>query len=390
MRALLPIALTALSSGPGPEPSAAPAAQPARAASAAAIPAPPTPAPESAQADFTDYLGQVRAKALAQGVSATTLDRELGALTPNPRVIELDRAQPDDSARVRPSFRSYLASHVDEARVRRGQSLAATHAAQLSVIEARYGVPAPLLLALWGIETSYGANTGSFDLVRSLATLAWEGRRRALFERELIVSLKLIDQGQVTRARLVGSWAGATGQPQFLPSSIPRYAVDGDGDGRADLWASGPDTLASIANYLRDNGWTAGGDWGVPAYVPPTVERWRLRSISPPRSCARPLAAHSRWISVGDWRALGVVPLGKPFPSDDTMATLIEPDGEGNGAYLTYGGYRAILAYNCANFYALSAGLLADRIAGPDRAAGVVAGGGGVQQPGTVAAAAQR
>jgi lytic murein transglycosylase len=390
MRALLPIALAALSSGPGPDQSAVPAGQPAPVAPASIAPAQPTPAPDTAPADFTAYMGEVRAKALAQGVSAATLDRELATLTPNPRVIDLDRAQPDDSARVRPSFRSYLAGHVDDARVRRGQSIAATHAAQLSAIETRYGVPAPLLLALWGIETSYGANAGSFDLVRSLATLAWEGRRRALFERELIASLKLIDQGRVTRARLVGSWAGATGQPQFLPSSIARYAVDGDGDGRADLWASGPDTLSSIANYLRDNGWMAGGDWGVPAYVPPTLERWRLRSISPARSCARPLAAHSRWISVGDWRTLGVVPLGKPFPSDDTLATLIEPDGEGNGAYLTYGGYRAILAYNCANFYALSAGLLADRIAERARAVGAVTAGGSVQQPDSAPAAASR
>lgn len=362
MRPLLLLALAALGAGPQAE-----------------GPPAPLPAATPAQPGFDSYLSQVRSRALAAGVSAATLDRELAGLTPNSRVIELDRAQPDDSARVRPVFRDYLSTRVTDARVAQAQSLAGGLAPQLAQIESRYGVPGPVLLSLWGVETSFGGYTGSFDLVRSLATLAWEGRRRQLFERELIDALKLLDQGAVSRAALVGSWAGATGQPQFLPSSYVRYAVDGDGDGRRDIWGSRADTLASIANYLRDNGWRAGEAWGVPVYAPPTLERWRVRSLTPPRSCTRPLAAHSRWLAVSEWRALGLVPLGKRWPADDTLATLVEPDGEGQGAYLTYGNYRALLAYNCANFYALSAGLLADRIAEPPRVAPPAQPAGGLR-----------
>ena len=340
----------------------------------------PTPAPAApADSRFESYLETVRARALAQGISAATLDRELAGLTPNPRVIELDQRQPDDSARVRPSFRNYIATRVTDGRVAQGRALAAELAPQLAAIEARYGVPAPILVAIWGLETNYGRFTGDFDLVRSLATLAWEGRRRALFEGELIAALKLIDEGRVSRERLVGSWAGATGQPQFLPSSYARYAADGDGDGRRDIWGNRADVLASIANYLKLNGWFAGGRWGHPAYVPPALERWRVRAITRSPRCTRPLDAHSRWIGVDEWKALGVVSLGGGWPSGETLATLVEPDGEGQGAYVTYGNYRAILAYNCANFYALSVGLLADRIAAaPASGAAGAAGAGGM------------
>lgn len=341
---------------------------------------PARPLAPATNASFDAYLATVRAKALAQGISAATLDRELAGLTPNPRVVELDRAQPDDSNTVRPSFRDYLSTRVTDSRVARGQALAAELASPLAAIEARYGVPAPVLVAIWGVETSYGGYTGDFDLVRSLATLGWDGRRRALFEGELIAALKLIDQGEVTRARLVGSWAGATGQPQFLPSSYARYAADGDGDGRRDIWGNRADVLASIANYLVQNGWTRGNRLAAPAYVPPALERWRVRNTVPSPRCTRPLGVHSRWIGVGEWKALGVVSLGGAWPPDETLATLVEPDGEGQGAYITYGNYRAILAYNCANFYALSVAVLSSRIA-EGTAGAVVAGAaaGGVR-----------
>jgi len=367
------LAGAAVGSADPPAAVAPPAAQPPLRLAQAPAPAP------AADSGFDAYLGEVRARAQAAGVSPAILDRELAGLTPNLRVIELDRAQPDDSARVRPSFRDYISTRVTDARVARGQALAAELAPELRAIEARYGVPAPILVAIWGVETSYGGYTGDFDLVRSLATLAWEGRRRALFERELIAALKLIDDGAVSRAALVGSWAGATGQPQFLPSSYARYAADGNGDGRRDIWGSRADVLASIANYMAQNGWSRGGRWAAPAYVPPAVERWRLRETVRRPSCTRPLGVHSRWLSIGEWKSLGVVSLGGGWQDNDMLATLVEPDGEGQGAYVTYGNYRAILAYNCANFYALSVGLLADRIAEGGTGAAAVGGAGGVR-----------
>jgi len=312
---------------------------------------------------FAAWLAAFHARAAGAGVSEPTLARELAGLRYNPRVVELDHAQPDRASAIRPDFGVYLASHLDNARIARGRRKIAALGPTIARIEARYGVPGPLLVAIWGMETDYGASAGRFDLVRSLASLAYEGRRRELFERELIAALGLIDKGDVTRTALVGSWAGATGQPQFLPSSYARLAVDGDGDGRADIWGNEADTLASIANYLKLNGWRAGARWGMPVIVPPSLQRWRARAITIAPTCPRPLAEHSRWLTVAQWRALGLADAGgRGWPPGTTLATLIEPDGPGREAYLTFGGYRSLLAYNCSNFYALSVGLLGDRL----------------------------
>lgn len=319
-----------------------------------------TPAPQAAT--FMAWLDDFRRRARGAGIAEATLARELDDLAYDPRVVELDRAQPD-RAGARLAFGQYLAQHVDGRRTGRGARELAALAPALDPIEARYGVPGPVLVAVWGMETDYGAYAGKFDLVRSLASLAWDGRRRALFEGELIAALRLIDTGKVTRAALTGSWAGATGQPQFLPSTYASLGADGDGDGRADIWGNAADSLASIGNYLKANGWRAGARWGMPVLVPTGLERWRVRSITPPTTCARPLALHSRWLSVREWRALGLADVAAHgWPADDTLATLIEPDGEGQGAYLAFGNYRALLGYNCSNFYALSVGLLSDRL----------------------------
>lgn len=321
---------------------------------------------------FGPWLADFAARAGAAGVSAPTLSRELAGLAYDPRVVELDRAQPDARSAVQPRFDAYLARHLDAARIARGGSRVQADARALLAAQARYGVPGGVLLAVWGMETDYGAVTGRFDLVRSLATLAYDGRRRTLFEGELIAALRLIDRGVVARANLRGSWAGATGQPQFLPSSYDRLAVDGDADGRADIWGSEADTLASIAHYLSVNGWRADAPWGMAVIVPTALDRARLRATTPAAACAKPLARHSRWLDIAQWRALGLTPApGYSWAPDSAYATLIEPDGPGQGAYLTYGNYRAILAYNCSNFYALSVALLADRLRADDPAGGL-------------------
>ena len=308
---------------------------------------------------FQGYLQLLAARARSEGVSEASIQRLTWGLTYNSRVVELDRRQPG-IAPVPPPVAPYLATHVNSARTAAGRDMSRQIAAMLPGIEAHYGVPAPILLAIWGHETNYGSNRGNFDLARSLATLAYEGRRRELFAGEFIALMKMADQG-VPRERMVGSYAGAFGNPQFLPSVFLRTAVDGDGNGSRDIWFSRADTLASIANYFRDAGWRSGEPWGVRAAVSAGLGRAALASRLQAPSCGRVHARHSQWKTVGEWRDLGVAPL--TAINDATLAMLFEPDGPGTAAFLLTGNYRVILQYNCSNYYALSVGLLADEIA---------------------------
>ncbi len=310
---------------------------------------------------FNSYLQLVRAKAAADGISRPAIDAVLNGLQPSQRVIDLD--QDNISSPVHtgfPPLAPYLASHNTAARIAAGKRMYQQLGPLATRVEQRYGVPAPILLAIWGHETSYGAVQGGFDLAQALATLAWQGRRRALFEPELIDLMKMVQQG-VPRSRLVGSWAGAFGNPQFLPSIYLRLAVDGDGDGVRNIWDDKADTLYSIANYFRDAGWRRGQPWGVRAQVPPALARQTLTNPMNAPNCPRVYVRHSRWKTVREWRALGVVPLG--FIGEDVMASLFEPDGPGTPAYLLTQNYRVILQYNCSNYYAMSVGLLANEIA---------------------------
>ncbi|HWT12161.1 MAG TPA: lytic murein transglycosylase [Allosphingosinicella sp.] len=308
---------------------------------------------------FRAYLPRLRAEAQRAGVSRATLDRVFPALTFSRRTVELDRAQPGGApgSNANPPFAPYRARHLTPSLIARGRARYADNLSRLNAIGRRYGVPPSVLVAIWGKETSYGSIMGDFDLLNSLASLAYEGRRRQLFTEEFIATLKMMDRG-FPRAQLTGSWAGATGQSQFLPSVYIRLAVDGDGDGRADIWRSQLDALASIANYLRSAGWRPGIPWGTAVRVPAGFNRSavanRLRS---PR-CPRVHERHSRWLTAAEWRARGVAN-GLPAA---TLASLLEPDGAGSTAYLLTTNYRTILDYNCSNFYALTVGLLADSV----------------------------
>lgn len=330
---------------------------------ALALFAPPV-MPVRAQTDeataFQGYLQLLAARARSEGVSEATIQRMTAGLTPNPRVIALDRAQPGSENGGSPSMAGYLRTHVDPSRIAGGRRKYAELMATEQRIEAEYGVPAKIILAIWGHETNYGRHKGDFDLARSLATLAFEGRRRELFADEFIAVLKIADRG-VPRDRLVGSWAGAFGNPQFLPSMYLRLGRDGDGDGRVNIWDDEADTLASIANYFRDAGWRRGEPWGVRATVPAGFDRTLVAPRLAPGSCPKVYARHSLWRTVGEWRALGVAPQA-PI-ADQTLAVLFEPDGPSGGAFLLTGNYKVILQYNCSNYYALSVGLLADEIA---------------------------
>jgi len=320
---------------------------------------------DSESGGFSSYLQLLSARARGEGVSERTISTMTSGLTFNPRVIALDRSQPGGNPAVTSSsftaFEPYRRTHVDAARIGGGQRQYGAIAGQVSALEQRYGVPASIILAIWGHETNYGSYTGDFDLARSLATLAYEGRRRELFADEFVALLKMADRG-VPRHKLVGSWAGAFGNPQFLPSVYLRVAKDADGDGLADIWSSRADTLASIGNYLRDAGWRRGQPWGVAVDVPSGLNRATLGSpLAPPR-CPAVYGRHSGWKTMREWRALGIVPQRGTWPDDTIFASLLEPDGPGRTAYLLTGNYRVILDYNCSNYYALSVGLLANAI----------------------------
>lgn len=213
---------------------------------------------------FDQWLEALRQEALAQGISAATANDALSGVEPIPKVIELDRRQPEG----RMTFQEYRRRVLSSSRVDRGRELLREHGELLERVAADYGVQPRFIVALWGIETSYGSYTGDFSVIAALATLAYEGRRAAFFRQELLQALRIIDQGDVTADRMIGSWAGAMGQSQFMPSSYVAHAVDYDGDGRRDIWSSLPDVFASIASYLAAAGWNDRHTWGREVRLP--------------------------------------------------------------------------------------------------------------------------
>ncbi len=323
----------------------------------------PVRADEADQAlGFRIWLANYRTAAESRGLKREWLDATLSNVAYVPRAVALDRAQPDDSGR-RNVFADYLARQLTDVRISQGRARAADNLATLKAVAARTGVAPEIIIAIWGMETSYGAVTGNFDLPSSLATLAYDGRRAALFTKELDAAVRMVGEGRATREQMRGSWAGAFGQSQFLPSSYLAHAADGDGDGRIDIWNSVPDTFASIGRYLADAGWKPGISWGFRTIVPPGFDRATVANPVAPTTCIKPLSRHSLALPARDWRARGFQPVNALWPADDVALTLVEPDGAGEGAYLTTGNYRAIMEYNCSNFYALSVALLGDAVA---------------------------
>jgi membrane-bound lytic murein transglycosylase B len=298
-----------------------------------------------APVDFARWLEGVREEALHGGISAATVDAALTGVDPVPRVLELDHRQPEA---ILP-LATYVTRAVSADRVRRGQVRLAAERPTLAAVAARTGVPPAIIVALWGLESDYGRDPGAFPVIPALATLAHAGRRGALFRAELLDALRILDEGYVSLDRLRGSWAGATGQPQFLPSSFLRYAVDGDGDGRRDIWTSRADVLASIAAYLVAAGWQAGVPWGHPVRLPPG---------GPPGGEPQPAAA---------WRAQGLrVAAGAPLP-DDAVARLLRPEGDRGPAFLVSENFEVLLRWNRSTAFAIAVGTLADRLREPAR-----------------------
>ena len=354
------IGLAAASLGSAAPPAPDGAAQLAQASGYEPSYSQPTPATDA----WSSYKIRLAALARQQGVSEATIQANVPGLTRNERVIELERTEPvaRSSGGVVGTLAPYLRAHVSDSLIRRGRANYSANYEALRVLNARYGVDPTVLMAIWGLETSYGTVTGSTDLLQALASLGYYGRRRDMFENEFVATLKLIDQG-VPRWRLKGSWAGATGYPQFMPSVVLRLRADGDGDGFSDIWSNELDGLASIASYFRDAGWKPNVPWGIRVRTPANLDRAALVNRTTAPRCPQVYRRHSRWLTMREWRALGVTPLGRSLP-DSEMASLIEPDGPDATAYLATSNYRVILDYNCSNFYAISAGVLADAIAG--------------------------
>jgi lytic murein transglycosylase len=327
-----------------------------------------TPVSAEQKAAFEGFLSQYRNEAAARGLDPAWIETTLAGTALVPRVIGADRSQPGSTARpVR--FPDYLASKFRGDRIPHGQRKFAENAALLAAAEAHSGVPAAIIAAIWGIETSYGRVLGHYDLPSAVATLAFDGRRRDLFTRELDALVRIVGEGRVAREQLKGSWAGAFGQTQFLPTSYLAHGKDGDGDGRVDLWSSEADVFASIGQYLKAAGWLPGEPWGFRTLVPDGFARAGVAASEAPTRCVVPLSRHSALKPARAWRALGFTPVNAAWPADDMPMSLIEPDGEGQGAYLVTRSYRAILGYNCSNLYALSVALLADAIALPAQVA---------------------
>lgn len=305
-------------------------------------------APSSARADtdFRHWLEQMRSRARAEGVGADTLSQALDPAEYLPEVIERDRSQPEFTRQIW----EYLDTAVSDARIRNGRSQLATHREAATMASARYGVAPEILVAIWGMESNYGSHFGSFRTIDALATLGYDGRRTAFAQRELLAALKIIDSGDIDRERMRGSWAGAMGHTQFLPSSFRAYAVDGDGDGRRDIWGSIPDVMASTAHYLERAGWIEGEPWGVEVHLPEDFD-YTLSG----RDQRRPVAA---------WARMGVRPTHGDALPDLSGAAILLPAGADGPTFLIGRNFDAILRYNNATSYALGVGLLADRIAG--------------------------
>ena len=304
-------------------------------------------APAGAATGFDAWLEGVRKEARERGLKEATIVSALSDIRPIARVVELDRKQPE----FKLTLDQYLTRVVSKARVEKGRARLAEHRDLLRKVSAKYNVQPRFIVALWGIETDFGRHLGGFPVIQALASLAFDGRRSAYFRKELFNALTIVDQGHIGAKAMMGSWAGAMGQNQFMPSSFLRYAVDYDGDGRRDIWGTQADIFASSANYLSKVGWRGDQTWG--------------RRVRLPKGFDRSLAGLKIRKGLNDWQRLGVrLPDGSDLPRRNLRSSILLPGGVNGPPYAVYDNFRAILRWNRSNLFATAVGSLADRIAG--------------------------
>lgn len=305
------------------------------------LPATLLAAPAQAAGDFRAFVAGIYAEATAQGIRRDVLDAAFAGVTPNQKVIERDRKQ----AEFTMTWTRYRALVISDKRIASGRAAVTQNRALIGQVEARYRVAASVIMGIWGLESSFGVDTGTYNVIESLATLAWEGRRAVFFRAELMAALKILNNGDITPARMTGSYAGAMGQPQFMPTSYVRLAVDFDGDGKRDIWGSKADVMGSIANYLARSGWRPGETWGQPVAVPQGF-------AAAGRDVKRPLA---------EWARQGVAPAGGKWnAAGDAPAAVLAPDGAGGETFMVFNNFTAIRRYNPSDFYAIAVGLIGD------------------------------
>jgi membrane-bound lytic murein transglycosylase B len=291
-------------------------------------------------AGFSSFLEGVRAEARRAGVRQAVIEDALTGLRPNADVLRLDRHQPEFTL----TWAQYRARVLPPTRLAAARVHYAGNGALLAEVGTHYGVDPRIVVGIWGLESGFGANTGGFSVVQALATLAYDGRRAAFFRGELMNALRILNAGDVATRGMTGSYAGAMGQPQFMPSAYLRYAVDYDGDGRRDIWTSRPDIFASVANYLSRSGWRRGEPWG--------------QKVMLPASYTGP-SGRDAMLSLAEWERLGVRRAGGGrFSRGDVHGALVLPDGAGGEAFLVYWNFHVIRRYNPSDFYALAVGLL--------------------------------
>lgn len=298
---------------------------------------------------FAEWQANFRVQALKAGIRPDIFDRAFTGVTPDMSVVKADRSQPEFT---RPVW-EYLDGAISAVRVRKGQALLNQYADVLQTIEQRYGVDRNALVAVWGMESNFGQFQGSQSVIRSLATLAYEGRRRSFAQDQLLAALQILQQGDVAPEQMIGSWGGAMGQTQFIPTTYNTHAVDFDGDGRRDIWSSAPDALASTAHYLQSSGWQTGQPWGYEVKLAPGFN-YALADASTRKSLA-------------EWQQLGLtLPNGSALPATaaQQQASLLLPAGYKGPAFLVMDNFRAILRYNNSSSYALAIGLLSGRFQG--------------------------
>ena len=329
-----------------------------------AVTQPQTPAasaqpPEAPRPSFSEWLAGVRAEALTRGIRQEVVDEALDQVAePMPVIIERDRAQ----AEAVLSLEKYVSRSLAPKTVKAGREIVARHRATLDEVAKKYGVPATIVAGIWGMESSFGRFRGSRPIVAALATLAWDPRRATFFRGELFNALEILNRGDIDAAHMKGSWAGAMGQAQFMPSSYLQFAEDFDGDGRRDIWSTPADVFASIANYLKGKGWNADQTWGREVTVKPDAARTIAAQVAHRTGGCRATRDMTVALPLAKWEELGVrLPGGKPLPKSDHEASLVSGTTR---RFLVYPNYDVILDYNCANPYAISVALLGEAVFG--------------------------